>query len=221
LKCLNEDKNEIQNFINLVTTNETSFFRTQRVWDYLTNVFLPGWMKTNPRESLRIWSGAASTGEELYTIGICCEEFKAKNPLFTYSLIGTDIDTNVLATAEKGEYSGRSIEAFKNSNKAWFDKYLIPEGDGFKVIDSLRQKIKFTQHNLFNPPSQANTYHLVFLRNVLIYFEPEDCEKVLANISRALINQGTLVIGESESLSRLKTPFLFKAALVYENKKGS
>ena len=217
---LTEHKSEIQTFINLVTTNETSFFRTQRVWDFFSKEFLPSWAERHRKEPLRIWSAAASSGEEVYTIAICCEEFRARNQSFSYQLLGTDISTNVLAIAEKGEYQGRSIDAFLSSNKQTFGKYLTPVGDAFRVADHVRGKIRFSTHNLFQQFPQANSFNIVFLRNVLIYFEPEDQEKVLQNVSRALLDNGTLVIGESESLSRLKTPFQFKSPLIYENRKG-
>lgn len=96
LTYLESHKDETQTFINLVTTNETFFFRTQRVWDYFNKELLPNWMKENPKKTLRIWSAAASTGAEIYSIGICCEEFRQKNPTFNFSLIGTDISTEVL-----------------------------------------------------------------------------------------------------------------------------
>ncbi len=216
LDYLNSNKEEIQVFINLVTTNETSFFRTQRVWDYFNKDFLASWWAANPRKSLKIWSGASSSGEEVYTIGICCEEFKLKNPGFTYQILGSDISTEVLVIADRAEYLGRSIEAFKTSNRILFDRYMQPSGDMFKVHYEVKAKIRFEIHNLFTLPKERNHFDIVFLRNVLIYFEPADIEKVLANLSKAIANQGILIIGESESLNSLKTNFKYKQPLVYE-----
>ncbi len=216
LNYLNSNKNEIQEFVNLVTTNETSFFRTQRVWDFFLKDFLPSWTAANPKKTLRIWSAASSSGEEVYTIGICCEEHRLKNVGFNYQILGTDISSEVIAIAEKAKYSGRSIEHFKISNKQLFDKYLRPEENCFLVTSEVRSRIKFNLHNLYNVPAERNCYDIVFLRNVLIYFKPVDQEKVLLNISKSLISNGTLVIGESESLGSLNTPFKYKLALVYE-----
>jgi len=217
LDYLNTNKDEIQQFINLVTTNETSFFRTQRVWDYFIKDFLPNWWAANPKKTLKIWSGASSSGEEVYTIGICCEEFRIKNPGFNFQIFGSDISSDVVAVATKAEYAGRSIEVFKTSNRALFDKYMQPSGEIFKIHPDVKLKIRFGVHNLFNLPKERNFYDIVFLRNVLIYFEPSDIEKVLANISKGLIFNGILIIGESESLSSLKTPFNYRQPLVYEN----
>lgn len=217
LEYVNANKNEIQEFINLVTTNETSFFRTQRVWEYFTKDFLPNWYKANPKKTLKIWSGASSTGEEVYTIGICCEEFRLKNLDFNYQIIGTDISSDVIKIAEVGVYAGRSIENFKTGNRILFDKYMLPKGEAFLVHSDVKSKIRFGIHNLFALPKEKAFYDIVFLRNVLIYFEAKDIEKVLLNISHGLVNQGILIIGESESLSSLKTPFKYKLPLVYEN----
>lgn len=216
LEYINSNKKEVQEFINLVTTNETSFFRTQRVWDFFTKEFLPKWTKENPKKTLRIWSGASSSGEEIYTIAICCEEHMLRNEGFNYQVIGTDISSDVLDAAISGKYSGRSIEAFKTSNRMLFDKYLMSSEEGFKVRDDLKLKLNFKNHNLFNPPFQKNHFDVVFLRNVLIYFEAKDQECVLNKIGESLVDNGLLIIGESESLSSLKTPFVFNSPLIYK-----
>lgn len=221
IEHLNSHKNEIQEFVNLVTTNETSFFRTQRVWDFLVKGFLPVWGAANPQKTLKIWSGASSSGEEIYTIGICCEEYRLKNVGFNYQILGTDISTNVLETAEKGIYSGRSIEAFKASYRPLFDKYMMAVKDGFQIRPEIKTNIRFNIYNLYDEPSMKNHYDLIFLRNVLIYFEPRDQEKVLCNMGKSLVDGGLLVIGESESLGSLKTPFLYVQPLVYKKGEGS
>lgn len=214
---LNKEKNEVQEFINLVTTNETSFFRTQRVWDYFSREFLPKWIEMNPEKTLRIWSAASSSGEEVYSIGIACEEFRSINPKFNYQILGTDISSEVLNLAESAQYSGRSIENFKNSNAKVFEKYMKKSGDVFTVSDIVKSKIRFGIHNLFGPSLLTNAYDIVFVRNVLIYFDKEDQERVLLNISKALVKDGTLIIGESESLNGLRTNYVFKCPFIYTN----
>jgi chemotaxis protein methyltransferase CheR len=216
LRYLEKTPNEVQAFINLITTNETSFFRTKRVWDFFESEFLPHWHSENPKKTLLFWSAAASSGEESYSAGICCEEFRLKNPNFNYQIYGSDISTEVLAKAEKGEYAGRSIASFKEDKLALFDKYLQLNGDVYRIRDQLRAKIRFFQHNLFKVHPQANHFDIVFIRNVLIYFGQTDQEQVLANIYPALTAKGVLVIGESESLSSLKTEYKYKSPLIYE-----
>lgn len=221
LDYLDSHKSEIQEFINLVTTNETSFFRTQRVWDFFIKEFLAAWSVSSSQQTLKIWSGASSSGEEIYTIAICCEEHRQKNPEFNYQILGTDISTEVLAVAEKGIYSGRSIEAFKTTNRTLFDKYLVPVDDAFRIKPELKANIRFHTHNLYHIPAMKNHYDIVFLRNVLIYFEASDQEKVLGNMGSSLVDGGYLIIGESESLASLKTPFKYIQPLVHKKGEGS
>lgn len=216
---LSQDKSEIQEFVNSITTNETNFFRTARVWEHFTKEFLPTWHKQNLRRPLRIWSGAASTGEEIYTIAMCCEEFRLLNPTFDYHVLGSDISTKALAMAKSGVYSGRSTDNLKISNAVMLTKYFDRDGDKYTVKAELKAKTEFIQHNLLNLPPKVRNYDIVFLRNVLIYFQARDQEKILANASRALVPCGTLILGESESLSNLQTKFLFKRPLIYENSK--
>lgn len=213
---LKNDPIEKQQFIDIVTTHETSFFRTQRVWEFFQKEFLPNWFRHNSGKTLKIWSAAASSGEEVYTIGVCCEEFLAKNPLFSYQILGTDISTSVLDMAEKGEYAGRSIDNFKSSNADLFFKYLRDCGEKFRVREVLKSRIRFVVHNLSHKPPEANAFDIVFLRNVLIYFSAADQTKVLLNMGISLVNKGVLVIGESESLHGLKTSFDFKSPLIYQ-----
>lgn len=216
LDLIKNDKNEIQEFINLVTTHETSFFRTQRVWDYFNNDFLPKWSEENPDKVLRIWSAASSTGEEVYTIGICCEEFRSQNAKFNYQILGTDISTTVIAQAILGEYGGRSIENFKTNNKSLFEKYMNIKEDRYCVTSSVKSKVRFASHNLYNRLPAPNEFDIVFLRNVLIYFDKTDQEKVISNIEKTLCRQGVLVIGESESLNGLSTSLDFFSPLIYK-----
>lgn len=214
------NREEEQHFINAVTTNETSFFRTLRVWDYFQKEFLPFWHRDYSHMPLKIWSAAAATGEEAYTIAICCQEFQSKNQQFKYEITGTDIDTNVLAQAEKGIYKNVAIEELKNINKAFPDKYFGKSDDAFQIANTIKNRVKFSYHNLLNPPPVKKFYDIIFLRNVLIYFEMKDQGLILNKIAESLIDGGTLIVGESESLSHLNTVFEFRQPLIY-TKRGS
>lgn len=220
LEYLDTNKTEVQSFIDEVTTNETYFFRTARVWDYFNNVFLNEWYSANSDKTLKIWSGASSTGEEIYSIAICCEEFRSKNPGFNYHITGTDISSEVLKHAEAGEYSGRSIDLLKSSQPLLLEKYLIKKDEIYSYRPELKKNILFSYHNLFTLPSQTNVFDIMFLRNVLIYFNEKDQERVLNNVSKAVKLDGTLIIGESESLGALKTPFQFEQPLIYKKKRS-
>ncbi|MBY0416300.1 MAG: protein-glutamate O-methyltransferase CheR [Bdellovibrionales bacterium] len=218
MMLLNSDKSEIEHFINAVTTNETSFFRTPRIWDYFQKSFLPEWFAENPKKQLRIWSAAASSGEEAFSLAICCQDFQNRNQGFDYVIYATDISTEVLSDAQKGVYSMRSVEFLKKSKPHIFDLYFTSvENETFAISPKLKMKVHFGVHNLFTIKKEQ--YHIAFLRNVLIYFSGDDQVKVLTNVSKSLEDtKGILIIGESESLNRLDVPYDFKEACIYNKK---
>lgn len=217
LKLVDRDPAETQQFINSVTTNETTFFRTPRVWEYFQKEFLPEWYEANPKSVLKIWSAAASSGEESYSAGMLCMELKNSKPSFDFRITGTDISTEVLNEAQEAIYDEREVEFLMKSRQDLFEKYFAPAGnEAHGVKDILKQKIQFSVHNLFTVKKEK--YDIIFLRNVLIYFSCEDQEIVLNNISKSMHEKSILIIGESESLNRLNTPFEFKSACIYKLK---
>ena len=203
----------------MVTTNETLFFRTPLIWDYFRNEYLPEWSIKNSDGTLRVWSAASSTGEEAFSIAMTCEEYKMTKPSFRYQISGSDIDTNVLERARSGIFKERNTAEFKKKYPELFEKYFktLPTGE-CKALDILFQRMDFSIHNLHTRPSKIGHYDIVFLRNVLIYFTDVDQELVLRNIFQAVKPGGFLIVGESESLARLKTDFTFHKPLIY--KKG-
>lgn len=219
ISYLSSHKEETDSFIDLVTTNETFFFRTQRVWDYFNQKFLPEWFKKNPNETLRMWSGASSSGEEVYSLVISLLEFKAKNPGFKFELVASDISKEILREASAAIYGARSVEGLKKYNPEWFAKYIKTHESSWTVIDEVKKNVSFQCHNLFNGPLKKNYFDIVFLRNVMIYFNDVDQEKVLGFMSESLKSGGVLALGESESISRLKSKFEFVEPLVYANNK--
>lgn len=217
MKLVDKDPLETQQFINSVTTNETSFFRTPRVWEFFRKEFLPEWYEANPKSVLKIWSAAASSGEESYSAAMTCMELKTARPAFDFKITGSDISTEVLDEAQAAIYDEREVEFLMKSRQDLFEKYFTDLGDEtYSVKDVLKQKVQFSVHNLFTVKKEK--YDIIFLRNVLIYFSCEDQEIVLNNISKAMHDKSILIIGESESLNRLNTPFEFKSACIYKLK---
>ena len=217
LDWLEKDKKEVQEFINVVTTNETSFFRTPRIWDYFQKDFLSKWYEENPKKELKLWSAAASSGEEAFSLAICCTEFQRKHPGFTFKITATDISTEVLAEAAKGVYGFRSVEFLKKSKPLVFEQYFTAgEEDTFLINSEIKNRVQFGTHNLFTVKKEM--FDIIFLRNVLIYFTGADQEKALRNVGKSLEEKGILIIGESESLNRLDTPYEFQQACIYKRK---
>lgn len=213
---VSSDPAEMQELTNRITTNETYFYRTPRVWTHLREVTLPQFLDTKAKRQIKVWSAAASTGEEAHTIGVVFEDIRQKNPGFDYSVLGTDISSRVIEIAEKGRYIGRPVARFKKEDPALFSKYMIGNDDaGFNVRPEIKNRISFRLHNMLNPLKSGGPFDVVLLRNLLIYFTNEDQEKILANVHAQLRPEGTLIVGESETLKGLDCKFEAVAPLVY------
>jgi chemotaxis protein methyltransferase CheR len=202
-------------FINRVTTNETQFFRTRRVWEYIQHHYIPQWHEQHPRETLNIWSAAASSGEEAYSLAMSCDAYQKTHAAFQYRIFGTDISTNALGTARSGHYSGRSIEGLKSNYPAHYSEYFTKDAEGSTITPRLQQRVSFKTHSLQNPLPKGDTFSLVLLRNVMIYFSDAMQEQVLQNLARSMQPGAILIIGESESLARIKSPFEYIEPLIY------
>lgn len=217
LKLVKEDKAEQIKFVDLVTTNETYFYRTPRIWDYIEKKLLPEWIVSNPKAVFTAWSAASSSGEEAHTLGIICQSFKEKNPSFLYQITGTDISKEMVGLCQQGQYSGRSIDSFRKNRPELFEKYMSNStGDCYEVIPEIKSRLKFHQHNLFQSLQQKEKFNLVLIRNVLIYFKGPDQEKVISLIGPKMADNGVMIIGESESLTHIKTNFKSVEPLVYK-----
>ncbi|WP_430389296.1 CheR family methyltransferase [Dyella sp. 20L07] len=221
LTVLETRPDEVGHFINLVTTNETSFFRTPRIWDHLWQHLLPQWFDAHRGATLQVWSAAASTGEEAYSVAMLCEEFRAQHPTFKYQILATDIASQVLSVGMAGRYHGRNIDGLRRTRPAWLEKYFERDGDGFVASAALRAHVKFREHHLYKRLDGYPRIDITLLRNVLIYFEEDGQREVLENARRAMQPDGVLIIGESESLSRLDVGFAFEQPLIYRRQEAA
>ncbi|MET0320749.1 MAG: protein-glutamate O-methyltransferase CheR [Duganella sp.] len=214
-----KDRAEVPHFIDLVTTNDTLFFRTQQVWDYVEHDFLPQWWRDHRGQQLKVWSAAASSGEELYSMAMLAEEFQARTPGFSYQIYATDISQQILAQARSGRYAGRSVEKIRATHPEWVKKYFQADSRGLHVVDALKRHVELAQHNLLAPLKVARQFDLVFLRNVLIYFDQEHQETVLQQARHSMAPHARLILGESESISGLNTAYHFDRPMVYRFEK--
>jgi chemotaxis protein methyltransferase CheR len=204
-KRVETQRDEVQVFIDMVTTNDTAFFRTPHVWNYFSNQFLPQWMAAHPGRTLQVWSAAAASGEEAYSVAMACEEMRRSRPQFRYQVLATDISTAVLATGRAGVYAGRSVERLMASWPALFERYFSGDAASASVRPLLKSHVRFLEHNLLAPLHASEKFDLVFLRNVLIYFEPDIQKKVVDLLRPAMQEDARLILGESESLAWLQT----------------
>ncbi|QJE01918.1 protein-glutamate O-methyltransferase CheR [Massilia forsythiae] len=210
---------EVQAFVDLVTTNDTAFFRTPAVWGYLEREFLPQWLARCGDVVLQAWSAAAASGEEAYSLAMLCREFQERHPQFRFQIHATDISGAVLRTAAAGHYAGRSVTRLAETHPALLAKYLRPEGTGQRVLPELRERIRFGEHNLLAAPCRVARFDLVLLRNVLIYFDEEHQRRALHGVRAAMAPHARLLLGEQESITRIDTPFEFERMHVYRIRK--
>ena len=186
---------ELQTAVDLLTTNETFFFREPKHFDFLRDRVLPEW-RFGPR---RIWSAASSSGEEAYTLAMV---LAAHAPTDAWEIVGTDISTRVVERARAGQYP---IERANNIPRSYLTEYCL-KGTGsqegtFIVAKELRARISFVHANLQTDLSRLGNFDVIFLRNVLIYFDMEIKQRVVARLVRQLKPGGHLMVGHSESLN--------------------
>lgn len=190
----------INEFISALTTNMTSFFRESNHFDFLKEV-LPGLMAKYPTE-IRMWCAAASTGQEPYTIAMTAAEAFTDNQIAKTRILATDIDLQVLKKASIGVYEEREMQGLPPVlRQKYFDKHKSKDNDDvWRANDKLHNLIRFAPFNLMSPKYEfQNKFHVIFCRNVLIYFDEETTKRVINNLVDCLAPGGYLILGHSES----------------------
>ena len=199
---------EWQEFVNCLTTNLTSFFREEHHFHALAEV-----LQANPQRPLRVWCNAASTGEEPYSIAMTLQEAGSASA----RLLATDIDTKVLATAQRGVYAAdaRGLAPARLARH-----FLRGKGSntGFiRVKPELARMIEFRTFNLMAPSwSLGDPFDMIFCRNVMIYFDHATQRKVLERMHEVLKPQGLLFVGHSENFTDSRDLFHLRGKTIYE-----
>jgi chemotaxis protein methyltransferase CheR len=190
------EPDEIQMAVDLLTTNETYFFREPKHFDFLRQNILPLHKKGR---SFRVWSAASSSGQEPYTIAMVLADHLGEQP---WEVVASDISSRVLEHARTGHYP---LEQAEHIPKNYLNKYCLKgvgAQDGTFLVDaSLRGRVSFMQINLNSTLPRLGEFDLVFLRNVMIYFDEETKRQVVRRIMGQLKSGGHLIIGHSESLN--------------------
>lgn len=189
---------EVANMINRLTTNHTYFMRETAHYQHMMEVFLP-WAEKNIKDkTLNIWSAGCSYGNEPYNIAMCLDEyFGLKRNKWDLKILATDISFNALKGAANGIFSASSIERMPDK---WREKYFCRAQFGdYKVVDSIRNNVVFKYHNLMDDIHFKKKFHLIFCRNVMIYFNEETKSKVCRKFYDATETGGYLYIGHAES----------------------
>lgn len=187
-----------EEFINILTTNKTDFFREPEHFNFIQEQLLPYWIKSNKQE-IKIWCCASSTGEEPYSLALLLDKIMPQN--LPWKILASDIDTQVLKTAAKGVYKTTKLSEIPEDLQKGVK---IGHGDAegwFKINDKVHSKIKFIQHNLIdNSYPGDEIFDLISCRNVLIYFEKETISTLVEKLYQSLKPDGYLFIGHSESI---------------------
>lgn len=195
------DPVELETALGLITTHETHFFRESHHFDLLQG---PICGTKNLREDLRVWSAACSTGEEPWTIAMCLHQRLGPGG---WDVVASDVSNDVLALASAGLYP---IERVREIPPHFLKAYCLKGKDRFEgklLIDrALRERVEFRQVNLMEIPPDLNGFDVVFLRNVIIYFDAPTKLQVLTEIVKRIRPGGWLLLGHSESLAGMDLP---------------
>jgi chemotaxis protein methyltransferase CheR len=211
------DPVELEEFVNAVTTNLTSFFREPHHFEYLAREALPGIVRrSDGGNRLRIWCCAASTGEEPYSIAMVLREAQERLAGWDVRMLATDLDSQVLATAVAGVYSAERCQGVDPKRVArFFDKGGGAHEGKFRAREELRNLITFKQLNLMNEWPMRGPFDAIFCRNVVIYFD-KATQRTLFERMAALQRPGDLLfLGHSESLFRVTERYELIGRTIY------
>jgi len=186
--------------IEAMTTNETSFFRDVHPFEALATKVLPDLAEARQSaRKLRIWSAAASTGQEAYTIAMVIRDRVPQLDGWAVQIRGTDLSEAVLAQAAEGRYA--QLEVNRGLPATMLTKHFERDGIAWRVKPELRRMVEFAQLNLISPWPAIGRYDLVFLRNVLIYFDVATKRQILDKLKAVLASDGYLFLGSSEMMT--------------------
>jgi chemotaxis protein methyltransferase CheR len=215
---------EVEQFINAFTVNETYFYREDHQLQCMTSNLLAERLRDKPAgETVRIWSMPCSTGEEPYSIAMWLLENWPQVDSHNVEIVGSDIDTAVLAAAREGVFGKRALMRLTPSLIA---KYFVSAGpDQWQILDELRQSVRFTAANIVERSETLphGLFDVIFCRNVLIYFDDTSRRIAAENLYENLAPGGYICLGHTESMSRISPLFevcRFADAIVYRRPQG-
>lgn len=194
---------ELTELVETLVVNETYFFREWTAIQSLIQNFIVPWCNEGKR--LRIWSAACATGEEPLSLAMALDD---RDLLGRVEILATDISTRALSKARSGKFSKRSVRNIPDQKLV--DKYLKFNEDHYEVSSALLEKINWKKKNLLdsNEIDQVGKFDIILCRNVMIYFSDQVIKTLLSSLSKALVDNGVLLIGVSESLLRYSGHFV-------------
>lgn len=206
-------RDELLIFLDMLTVNETSFFRNRPQMDLFRKLVLPEILMKNSRirKSLRIWSAGCSTGEEPYSIAMMlCDAVELRG--WDVKILASDLSLTALQAAAKGEYAADKVKATVDGHS--LARFFNKKGDDhYRIKDDLKKLVVFDYHNMKNE-NGISDLDVIFCRNVMIYFDAEEKKRLVSKFYNSLNPCGYLLIGHAESLQGMNTGFQF----IHDNK---
>jgi chemotaxis protein methyltransferase CheR len=192
--------------VEAMTTNETSFFRDVAPFDAFRQHILPTLIEKHERDrKIQIWSAASSSGQEPYSLAILIREHFPKLASWNVNILATDLSTEMVAKTEKGEYS--QLEVNRGMPAPLLAKHFTKKGVRWQANEEVRKLIRCRTLNLLESFAGVPSADVVFIRNVLIYFEPELKKEILGKIRKVLVPGGYLFLGGAESTLNLDSHY--------------
>jgi chemotaxis protein methyltransferase CheR len=217
IKYIMEDKtgSAVATLITKITTNHTFFMREANHFSYFKDTVLPYLKATEKTKDIRIWSAGCSSGEEPYTLAMIIDEFFGREKsLWDSKVLATDISDKVLDLAKRGIYSNEGMNTLPSSWKLnYFNKV---DNERSALLDRIRNEVIYRKFNLMDEPFPfKRKFHVIFCRNVMIYFDDKTKYKLINKFYDSMEYGGYLFIGHSESLNRQETRFNYIMPAVY------
>jgi chemotaxis protein methyltransferase CheR len=200
------DPAQIRDITEAMTVNESFFFRDTKPFDMFREIMLPYLITARAaKRALRIWSAAASSGQEAYSLAMLLKERGAELDGWNIDIVGTDLSSEMVERAKSGIYT--SFEVQRGMPVKLLVKYFARAGDKWQIAEPLRKCVHFRRHNLLHDVSLLGTFDIVFCRNVLIYFDVETKRKVLGAIRKQMPADGYLTLGAAETVMGVTDAF--------------
>jgi len=192
--------------VEAMTTNESFFFRDKTPFDHFSNVMLPQMMEARrTQRKIRIWCAAASTGQEPYSLAMIIKDMGLKTSAYRFDIIGTDISREVLERAKAGTYS--QFEVQRGLPIQMLLNHFTQKGETWEISPAIRQMVQYRPLNLFDSFTALGTFDVVFIRNVLIYFEQEAKVAILERVAKQMAPDAYMVLGAAETVVGLTDAF--------------
>ncbi len=211
---------ELSKLLDAVSTNTTHLFREISHFEFLKKL-IDGWTSDSQwraaNNELRIWSAGCSSGEEPYSLAMVVHDALQKHPGIKPRILATDISTQVLGQAMRGQFVAERAKSVPPAFRAkYLKKVQAEQSEAFRATADIRNLIKFSRFNLMTPTFPFKLgFHVIFCRNVMIYFDQTTQEGLVNRYAKSLVSGGHLMIGHSESLNGIDHPLDYVEPTIY------